>query len=192
MEKQEFDYELFKKLRYRRSIDLGNSLGEIKELERDEDSLKRMQEQEVYLKIHPELLLKEGVLTNGWPVYHRNIPASTIARIDKLHAKGIIFSSFSFEVVFEASEPIHLRMFFWDPTHEKPILNFITEKVKEFKPSDYYSSPWVKGSLEGKLYLDDPFFKYALHNVYRWYNEDKLPEDLTEFMKDKKWPEKEY
>ena len=188
----EFDYELFKKLRYRRSIDLGNSLGEINELGREEDSLEIIRNQEAYLKSHPELLKNEPVLINGWPLYHRDIPASTIALIDKLHAKGIIFSSFSYEVVFEASEPIHLRMFFWDPTHEKPILNFITEKVKEFKPSDYYSSPWVKGSLEGKLYLDDPFFKYALHNVYRWYNEDKLPWDLVVAMKDRKWPAEEH
>ena len=187
----EFDYELFKKLRYRRCIELENSLGEINELERDEDDIKSMQEQEDYLKSHPELLKNEPVLINGWPLFHRDIPASTRALIDKLHAKGVFFGSFSVEVVFEASEPIHLRIFFWDPTHEKPILNFITEKVREFKPSDYYSSPWVKDSLEGKLYLDDPFFKDALHNVYRWYNENKLPEDLTEFMKDKKWPENE-
>ena len=109
---EEFDHELYKKLRYRRRIELGQSLADINKLKRDEDVIKSIQEEEAYLKSHPELLQKKPLLINGWPLFHRDIPASTRALMDKLHAKGIIFSSFSVEVVFEASEPIHLRMFF--------------------------------------------------------------------------------
>ncbi len=187
----EFDYELYKKLRYRRSIDLGNSLGEINELGREEDSLEIIRNQEAYLKSHPELLKNEPVLINGWPLYHRDIPASTITLIDKLHAKGVFFGYFSYEVVFESSKPIYLRMFFRSPTREKPMLNFITEKVKEFKPTYYYSSPWMYGQTEGKLYFDDPFLAYPLNNIWRWACNNQLPWDLVAAMKDKKWPENE-
>ena len=187
----EFNYELYKKLRYRRSIDLGNSLGEITELERDEDSLKRMQEQEDYLKSHPELLKNEPVLINGWPLFHRDIPASTIALIDKLHAEGVFLGYVAFDHTLETSKPIFLRIFFRSPTREKPLLKFIKEKLKEFKPADYHSSPWMYGQTEGKLYFDDPFLAYPLNSIWRWACKNDLPWDVVLAMKNKEWPEKE-
>ena len=187
----DFDYELFKKLRLKRYSDLTGVLAEIKELEGDEDSLEIIRNQEAYLKDHPELLKNEPVLINDWPLYHRDIPASTRARIDKLHAEGVFLGYVAFDHTLETSKPIFLRIFFHRPTREKPLLKFIKEKLKEFQPADYYSSPWMYGRTEGKLYFNDPFLAYPLNSIWRWACKNDLPWDVVLAMKNKEWPKKE-
>lgn len=81
-----------------------------------------------------------------------------------------------------------------DPNNKfEGLYKVITGCFQDYKPDPWpLYKPYYSNNMEGEIWFNDPVLEYALHNVSRWDSMHRLPEDLTEFMKDKKWPEKEY
>ena len=80
-----------------------------------------------------------------------------------------------------------------DPNNKfEGLYNVIVKCFQDYKPDPWpLDKPYYSNNMEGRIWLDDPVLAYALHNVYRWEYMHTLPEDLVEFMKTQRWPEKE-
>ena len=80
-----------------------------------------------------------------------------------------------------------------DPNNKfEGLYNVIVKCFQDYKPDPQpLYKPYYANVLEGDIWLDDPVLAYALHNVSRWEWMHRLPEDLVEFMKTQRWPENE-
>ena len=80
-----------------------------------------------------------------------------------------------------------------DPNNKfEGLYNVIIKYFADYKPDPWpLHKPSELKRLEGEIWFKDPVLEYSLNNVYRWDLTHKLPWDLIEFMKDQKWPEKE-
>ena len=80
-----------------------------------------------------------------------------------------------------------------DPDNKfEGIYNVIVKQFADFEPNPRaLHKPAELKRLEGDIWFYDPVLEYPLNSVSRWDSTHKLPADLVKFMKTQEWPKEE-